>query len=84
MADFVFMADFCRQCSEQILGIPDAEYLGDLSGLSTADDTAKGLYANVICEGCGFVQVDHTGRCVGGPNCTEKHEHAGTTGTTGT
>jgi hypothetical protein len=68
------MADFCRQCSEQVLGIPDADYTNDLSGLSTADDTANGLYATVICEGCGFIQVDHNGRCIGGPNCTEKHK----------
>jgi hypothetical protein len=59
------MADFCRQCSVTVLGIPDAEYLNDLSGLITAEETAKGITAAVICEGCGFVSVDHTGRCVG-------------------
>ena len=67
------MADFCRQCSITILGIPDEEYCRDLEGISTADDTTKGLFANVICEGCGFIQVDHTGRCIGGPACTENH-----------
>lgn len=67
------MADFCRQCSVTVLGIPDAEYLGDLEGLSTAEDTANGLYAEVICEVCGFIQVDHTGRCIGG--LMESHEH---------
>ena len=71
------MADFCRQCSVSVLGIPDEEYYNDLSGLSTAEDTAKGLFAEVICEGCGFIQVDHTGKCIGGPNCQENHKLLG-------
>lgn len=56
------MADFCKLCSEDIFG----EDYGDLKGLSSVEDTAKGMYAVVICEGCGPTQVDHNGVCVGG------------------
>ncbi len=61
------MADFCRQCSA------DQGFDGeDLAGITTKDDEAQGLAAVVICEGCGVVQVDHEGNCLGG--CLEKHE----------
>ena len=59
------MAEFCRQCSLTSLGIPDDEYLKDLEGLTTPEETKQGILALVICEGCGFVSVDHTGRCQG-------------------
>lgn len=62
------MSDFCKQCSEKLMG---KDY-GDLRGLSKPEDTANGLFAPVICEGCGFVYVDHTGKCVGG-DCMENH-----------
>lgn len=62
------MADFCKQCSEAEFG----EDFGDLAGLSTPEDTAKGLYAVVLCEGCGPTQVDHEGKCVCN-DCMEKH-----------
>lgn len=61
------MADFCKQCSEAIF----KEDFGDLKGLSTAEDTAKGLYPLVICDSCGYIQVDHTGACVSN-DCLEK------------
>lgn len=54
------MADFCTRCSI----IHFDKDCGDLSGLSSKEDTKKGLFASVICEGCGFVQVDHTGKCI--------------------
>lgn len=62
------MADFCKQCSVDGFG----EDYRDHAGLSTAEDTAKGLFALVICEGCGPTQVDHLGACVA-PDCMEKH-----------
>jgi hypothetical protein len=55
------MADFCMQCTEKLFG---KDLKNDLSGLSTPEDTTKGLYPVVICEGCGHIQVDHEGRCV--------------------
>ena len=54
------MADFCTQCSVEHFGKDH----GDFEGISTESDTKKGLFANVLCEGCGAIQVDHTGRCV--------------------
>ena len=63
------MADFCRQCAEDVWGDPDKI---DLADLSTEADTANGLYSVVICEGCGLIQVDHTGLCVS-EDCLLKH-----------
>lgn len=54
------MADFCKQCSEEIFG----RDFGDMEGLSTQEDTASGKFAVVLCEGCGSIQVDHTGKCI--------------------
>ena len=51
------MADFCKQCSIEIF----CEDFGDMAGISTPEDTAKGFYARVLCEGCGLILVDHTG-----------------------
>lgn len=62
------MADFCRQCSIEELG----DDFGDMRGLTTAADTAKGLYATwCLCEGCGMIQVDHEGNCV--TDCDKHH-----------
>lgn len=51
------MADFCKQCSLETF----QKDFGDLAGLSKLEDTAAGLYPVVLCEGCGPIQVDHTG-----------------------
>ena len=54
------MADFCRQCSIDNFG-KDYE---DHKGLTDSESWEKGLAATVICEGCGFIQVDPEGNCV--------------------
>jgi len=54
------MADFCKQCSIEIFG----EDFGDLSDITTKMKTKDGIYAFVICEGCGIIQVDHEGKCI--------------------
>ncbi len=54
------MADYCKQCSTTIFG---KDY-GELAGLSSKEDTDAKLYPVVLCEGCGAIQVDHTGACV--------------------
>lgn len=51
------MADFCKECSIEIF----REDFKDLANISTPEDTEKGLYAHALCEGCGFILVDHTG-----------------------
>lgn len=49
------MAEFCSQCSIAKLG----EDYGDLRGL-----VKEGQTLSTICEGCGFIKVDSTGKCV--------------------
>lgn len=51
------MADFCKVCSIEHFG----QDFRELAGLSTPEDTASERYCYVICEGCGFVWVDHDG-----------------------
>lgn len=65
------MSDYCKQCSIQLFG----EDYGDLAGISTAADTANGMYAAVLCEGCGEIQVDHTGQCIS--ECFREHKDRG-------
>lgn len=62
------MADFCKQCSEEVLG----EDFGDLAGITQPHDTERGLYVEVLCEGCGPTEVDHTGKCVSS-HCMKEH-----------
>lgn len=65
------MADFCKECSVTHFG----EDFRDLAGLSSEKDTKEGLFAVAICEGCGYIQVDHTGKCIGTDNCLENHKY---------
>ncbi len=55
------MADFCRDCRKASLGFSDKQYdeVGDLMGLCEEGETAEAL-----CEGCGFIVVDHLGNLV--------------------
>jgi hypothetical protein len=59
------MADFCKQCSEELFG----KDFGDLKGLISEEEVKKGFGAVVICESCGYTLVDHEGRCVAS-DCT--------------
>ena len=54
------MADFCKDCSEELFG----RDCGDLKGLITEDQWKEGYAAPVICEGCGYTYVDHEGKRV--------------------
>ena len=51
------MADFCKHCTENILGI-DGE-LNDLKDL-----VPKGQYVKTLCEGCGEGIFDSEGQRV--------------------
>lgn len=51
------MADLCLQCTHRLFG----QNSSDFQGLTTLDDTENGMYASVICEGCGHILVDHSG-----------------------
>ena len=65
------MADFCKQCSEEIFGVDSH----DLAGITKEEDVKKNMYCVVICEGCGITQVDHEGRCV--CDCLKGHSQKG-------
>lgn len=61
------MADFCKQCADELF---DGQF-NSFKNLSTElDDKAK-LYTCVLCEDCGFIQVNSKGECVS-PDC-KKH-----------
>jgi hypothetical protein len=64
------MADYCKQCSVRYFGKDEK----DLAGLISESEVKQGLGAVVICEGCGFVLVNHLGECLGGEACCESHE----------
>jgi hypothetical protein len=51
------MADFCKDCSDQLFG----EGYCDLEGLITEEEVKQGLGASVLCEGCGPILVNHLG-----------------------
>ena len=50
------MADFCQKCAKETWGddIPS-----DFIGL-----VEEGQYIQVLCEGCGYILVDHNGKKV--------------------
>jgi hypothetical protein len=60
------MAEFCKQCAEEMGFEPD------FVGLTTEEDTKAGLVSGVLCEGCGFTYVNHLGECVY-EHCDLKH-----------
>ena len=52
------MADFCKECSEKLLG----EDFRDLAYIVSEEQYLRGKAANVLCEGCGWIVVDHNGK----------------------
>jgi hypothetical protein len=65
------MADFCKQCSIDMF----SKDFKELAGITSPESWADGKAAVVICESCGFIQVDPDGNCV-----TEDCECAGQPG----
>jgi len=60
------MADYCKDCSIEWF---EKDYR-ELAGLITEAEVKTGLGACVICEGCGFIRVDHEGKRLGEPDAT--------------
>ena len=57
------MADFCYDCCVELFGGNDIEAEdNDFFGLITEEESDKGWYARVLCEGCGIIFVDHLGK----------------------
>lgn len=54
------MSNFCKRCSIEIFD----EDFEDMKGLSSEEDTKNGQFASALCEHCGYIQVDHTGKCI--------------------
>ena len=54
------MADFCKQCSEELFG----EDFGDFTGISTERNDINRSYVSVLCEGCGPTSVNSKGECM--------------------
>jgi len=52
------MADFCKECSEEMFG---DEIKNDFGGLITKKQIDEGLCMPVLCEGCGPIHVDPEG-----------------------
>lgn len=58
------MAEFCKQCAQEMFPLDSRLAEGDFVGTTTPDEEAQGLYAVVLCEGCGRIQVDSNGCCI--------------------
>lgn len=58
------MAEFCKNCGIEMWGFDNQDW----AGVSTPEDTEKGLYAPVLCESCGPCLVDHTGLRIDPPD----------------
>lgn len=65
------MSDFCKQCSLELFG----QDFRDLANLLTEEQEHQGLLANVICERCGFIQVNSAGQCL--THTAEEHSRVG-------
>ncbi len=52
------MAEFCAECSEELFG---KEFPSDFSGILSEEDFDEGYVLPVLCEGCGYIEVDHLG-----------------------
>jgi hypothetical protein len=63
------MAEFCKQCADE-LGFPESDFKGACKEIELDEDVGF----VVVCEGCGFVLVDHLGQCMGNSGCLKKHE----------
>lgn len=61
------MADFCKQCSEDLFG----KDLKELAGLVSVREWNEGYAATVLCEGCGPIQVNPAGECIS-EDCLKK------------
>lgn len=62
------MAEFCKSC-EVIVGLPGRD---DFKGATPSQAWLEGKAAVVLCEDCGYIQVDPEGNCVS-EDCTGEH-----------
>ena len=55
------MADFCWECTEEHFGQKYASK-NDFANLISKEEFEKDVVAHVLCEGCGFIEVNHLGK----------------------
>lgn len=58
------MAEFCKQCADD-MGFPESDFVNP--------DLKHGLYNTVLCEGCGWTNVNSKGECVSTDCLQEGH-----------
>jgi len=54
------MADFCKTCCFNFFGVD----ISDFDAIISEEDYSNGMVANVLCEGCGYIEVNHKGEKV--------------------
>ena len=54
------MGEYCFACSQEIFGRDSL----DFKGITPEVDFRKGKACTVLCEGCGKIQVDPSGKCL--------------------
>ena len=52
------MAEFCTECTKELFG---EEIESDFKGILLKEEFEKGQVLSVLCEGCGYIEVDHLG-----------------------
>ena len=62
MSWIISVADFCYDCTEELFGQQYAKDNDMTSIVSREEYEQHGITAKVLCEGCGFIEVDHRGR----------------------
>lgn len=65
------MKEYCNQCTRE-----QGFVIGDAQGVvapSEGDGYTPGRSHALACDGCGAVQVDDLGNCLGGAACTKQH-----------
>ena len=51
------MADFCLECAKELFGGKS-----DFDGIISENQSREGFMQPVLCEGCGYICVDHLGK----------------------
>lgn len=64
------MAEFCKQCADEMGFNPENNIPYDFEVPEETDDS---ICFAVLCEGCGITAVDRFGVCLG--NCYEGHNN---------
>ena len=52
------MAEFCTECAKELFG---NEIESDFKGILPKEQFEKGQILSVLCEGCGYIYVNHLG-----------------------